>query len=142
MVKNKTYRLDDTFKTKARAHQFAFRENVLNDFYDEKNPQVILSPHSAQCGLIFCDTYRDLILEKVKKSHSSPALLSNMLRSEHIPFNLFVPMEEDLEQAKLLFNKLVGGGIANICKIYIEFSGEADKSMYLNDRPSFEPYIK
>lgn len=142
MVKNKTYRLDDTFKAKARAHQFAFRENVLNDFYDEKNPQVILSPHAAQCGLIFCDTYRDLIMEKVKKSHSSPALLSNMLRSEHIPFNLFVPMEEDLEQAKLLFNKLVGGGIANICKIYIEFAGEADKSMYLNDRTSFDAYIK
>lgn len=30
---------------KAKAHhQFAFRENELNDFYDEKNPQVILSP--------------------------------------------------------------------------------------------------
>ena len=61
MIKGKTYRYDDEFKAKARAHQFAFRENELNDFYDEKNPQVILSPNAAKQGLIFCDTYRELI---------------------------------------------------------------------------------
>ena len=60
MVKTKTYRYDDEFKAKARAHQFAFRENDLNDFYDEKNPQVILSPDAAKQGLIFCDIYREL----------------------------------------------------------------------------------
>lgn len=48
MIKGKTYRYDDEFKAKARAHQFAFRENELNDFYDEKNPQVILSPNAAK----------------------------------------------------------------------------------------------
>ena len=54
MIKGKIYRYDDEFKAKARAHQFAFRENELNDFYDEKNPQVILSPDAAKQGLIFC----------------------------------------------------------------------------------------
>ena len=94
--KDKTYRYDDAFKAKARAHQFAFCENILNDYYEEKYPQVILSPSAARQGLIFCDTYRNLILKKVKKFGTS-ALFSNMLRSEHIPYNLFVPMEEDLE---------------------------------------------
>jgi hypothetical protein len=47
MIKGKTYRYDE-FKAKARVHQFAFRENELNDFYDEKNPQVILSPDAAK----------------------------------------------------------------------------------------------
>lgn len=115
-IKDKTYRYDDAFKAKARAHQFAFRENVLRDYYDEKNPQVILTPNAAQCGLIFCDIYRDLILKKIKKFGTS-ALFSNMLRSEHIPYNLFVPMEEDLESAKLFFNRIIGGGISNICHI-------------------------
>ena len=53
MIKGKTYRYDDEFKAKARAHQFAFRENELNDFYDEKNPQVILSPMQLSKDLYF-----------------------------------------------------------------------------------------
>ena len=106
MSKDKTYRYDDEFKAKARKHQFDFRENELNDFYDEKNPQVILTPNAAEKGLIFCDTYRDLI--RSKKSFSSSALCSNMLRSEHIPYNIFTPMEEDHDAAVSLFNEIIG----------------------------------
>ncbi len=141
MIKDKTYRYDDAFKAKARAHQFAFRENILNDYYEEKNPQVILSPNAARQGLIFCDTYRDLILNKVKKFGTS-ALFSNMLRSEHIPFNIFVPMEEDLCNARLLFSKIIGTEISNTNHIYIEFAGYSDRTMYLNDGTSFDTYIE
>ena len=140
-MKDKIYRYDDAFKAKARAHQFAFRDNVLNDHYEEKNPQVILSPDASQRGLIFCDIYRDLILKKVKKFETS-ALFSNMLRSEHIPFNIFVPMEEDLCNTKLLFNKIIGGGISDICRICIEFAGYTDRSKYLNDGTSFDVYVE
>lgn len=140
-VKNRTYRYDDAFKAKARAHQFAFRENILNDYYEEKNPQVILSPSAARQGLIFCDTYRDLILNKVKKFGTS-ALYSNMLRSEHIPFNIFVPMEEDLDNARLLFSKIISTEISNINHTYIEFAGYSERTMYLNDGTSFDAYIE
>lgn len=140
-MKDKIYRYDDAFKAKARAHQFAFRDNVLNDHYEEKNPQVILCPDASQRGLIFCDIYRDLILKKVEKFGTS-ALFSNMLRSEHIPFNIFVPMEEDLCNTKLLFNKIIGGGISDICHICIEFAGYTDRSKYLNDGTSFDVYVE
>ena len=56
MIKGKTYRYDDEFKAKARAHQFAFRENELNDFYDEKNPQVILSPDAVAARITFTES--------------------------------------------------------------------------------------
>lgn len=143
MIKGKTYSYDDEFKAKARFHQFAFRENELNDFYDEKNPQVILSPDAAKRGLIFCDTYRELIHSKVK-SFKTSALFSNMLRSEHIPYNIFTPMEEDFNAAATLFNGIIGGGISKINNIYIEFAGkaEADKSEYLNDGTSFDTFIE
>lgn len=141
MMKDKTYRYDDAFKAKARAHQFAFRENILNDYYEEKNPQVILSPNAAQQGLIFCDTYRDLILNKVKNFGTS-ALFSNMLRSEHIPFNIFVPMEEDLSNTRLLFSKIINTEILNINHICIEFAGYSDRTMYLNDGTSFDAYVE
>lgn len=141
MQKEKTYRYDDEFKAMARKHQFDFREIVLNDFYSEKNPQVILSPESAKTGLIFCDAYRDLIKSKVE-SFGTSALYSNMLRSEHIPYNIFTPMEEDLEAAVLLFNEIIGGGISSIKNIIIEFAGNADKSFYLNDGTSFDTFIE
>ena len=141
MIKGKTYRYDDEFKAKARKHQFAFRENDLNDFYDEKNPQVILSPDASRKGLIFCETYRDLIQGKIK-SFKVSALCSNMLRSEHIPYNIFTPMEGDLNAAVLLFNEIIGGGISSIENIHIEFSGDADKAQYLNDGTSFDAFIQ
>jgi len=141
MISGKTYRYDDEFKAKARAHQFAFRENELNDFYDERNPQVILSPDAAKKGLIFCDTYRELIKSKVK-SFKTSALFSNMLRSEHIPYNIFTPMEEDLSATVMLFNEIIGGGISRINRIRIEFAGKADKSEYLNDGTSFDTFIE
>ena len=141
MIKGKTYRYDDEFKAKARAHQFAFRENELNDFYDEKNPQVILSPDAAKQGLIFCDTYRELIKSKVM-SFKSSVLFSNMLRSEHIPYNIFTPMEEDLNATTTLFNEIIGGGISKINRILIEYAGCADKSEYLNDGTSFDTFIE
>jgi hypothetical protein len=141
MIRGKKYRHDDEFKAKARAHQFAFRENELNDFFDEKNPQVILSPDAAKQGLIFCDIYRELIKSKVK-SFKSSALFSNMLRSEHIPYNIFIPLEEDLDAAVMLFNEIIGGGILKINHIRIEFAGDADKSEYLNDGTSFDTFIE
>lgn len=140
-TKNKICRYDDAFKAKARAHQFAFRENVLKDYYEERNPQVILSPDAAQRGLIFCDVYRELIRGKIGEFGTS-ALFSNMLRSEHIPLNIFIPMEEDLEHTKLLFNEIIGGSISHICHICIEYAGHIDKSMYLNDGTSFDAYIE
>lgn len=140
MIKAKTYRYDDAFKAKARAHQFAFRENELNDFYEEKNPQVILTPASARKGLIFCEVYRDLIRQEVK-SFGVSALFSNMLRSEHIPYNIFTPMKEDLDNAVLLFNEIIGGGIAKITRIEIEFAGDKDRDNYLKDGTSFDAFV-
>lgn len=141
MISGKTYRYDDEFKAKARAHQFAFRENELNDFYDERSPQVFLSPDAAKKGFIFCDTYKELIKSKVK-SFKTSALFSNMLRSEHIPYNIFTPMEEDLSATVILFNEIIGGGISKIKRIRIEFAGKTDKSEYLNDGTSFDVFIE
>ena len=65
-----------------------------------------------------------------------------MLRSEHIPYNIFTPMEEDLSAAALLFNEILGGGISKINCIRIEFAGIADKTEYLNDGTSFDTFIE
>lgn len=140
MVRGKTYPFDDEFKRLARIHQFHFRENELHIFYDEKNPQVILTPESAKEGLIFYEGYRELIRHKTGKFGTS-ALFSNLLRSEHIPYNLFTPMEQDLDKAAQLFSQIIGVSIAQITDIKIEYAGIAGKANYLDDGTSFDTFV-
>ena len=135
----KEYKPDDKFKRWARALQFAYREDVLHDFNEYRAPQVLLSEENAKRGLIFYDGFRDLILSKV--GCVATQLTANMLRSEHIPYNLFTPLETMPEIAADLFGKMIGVPIRQIKSIKIEYAGTGDKSMYLNDRTSFDAFI-
>ena len=140
MIKSKMYHLDDEFKRLARAHQFHFRENELHVFYDEKNPQVMLTPEAAKQGLNFYEGYRDLIMHEKGKFGTS-ALFANMLRSEHIPYNIFVPMKQDMGNAALLFSRITGVKIVEILGIKIEYAGLDKRDKYLNDGTSFDAFI-
>ncbi len=135
----KEYKPDDKFKRWARALQFAYREDVLNDFNEYRAPQVLLSEENAKRGLIFYDGFRDLIMSKV--GNVATQLTSNMLRSEHIPYNLFTPLGMMPEIAVDLFSKMIGVPIKQIQSIKIEYAGTGDKSMYLNDRTSFDAFV-
>ena len=135
----KEYKPDDKFKRWARALQFAYREDVLCDFNEYRTPQVLLSEENAKLGMIFYDGYRDLILSKV--GNVATQLTANMLRSEHIPYNLFTPLETMPEIAVDLFSKMIGVPIKQIKSIEIEYAGIGDKSMYLNDRTSFDAFV-
>jgi len=78
--------------------------------------------------------------ERYGESYSKQ-LFSNLLRSEHIPFNLFIPLRNDLDFAKIVFNKLLSNTIKDIFRIKIEFA-PSPKEKYLNDRTSFDTYIE
>ena len=135
----KEYKPDDKFKRWARALQFAYREDVLHDFNEYRAPQVLLSEENAKRGLIFYDGFRDLILSKV--GNVTTQLTSNMLRSEHIPYNLFTPLETMPEIAVDLFSKMIGVPIKQIKAIEIEYPGQPENMPYLNDRTSFDAFV-
>ncbi len=136
----KEYKFDDEFKRWARALQFTFREDVLNDYNEFRAPQVLLSNENAKNGLIFYDGYRDLILDKVGKVATQ--LTSNMLRSEHIPYNLFTPLETMPDIAVDLFGRIIDVSIERVVDIKIEYAGKYEHSAYLNDRTSFDAYVE
>lgn len=137
----KEYKPDDEFKRWARALQFAYRENVLGDFSEYRAPQVLLSDENAKNGLIFYEGFRDLILEKVGKV--SNKMTNNMLRSEHIPYNLFTPLETMPELAKDVFSAMIGIPIKEIeMPILIEYAGDKGRSAYLNDGTSFDTFVR
>ena len=84
------------FKSKAREHQVRFCENVLGVGYNKYNN--VLKDADAQKGLIFFEDFRDEIMEKLNEpippTSSAPSgqMLTNLLRSEHIPYNIFFPI--------------------------------------------------
>lgn len=50
-------------------------------------------------------------------------MVTNLLRSEHIPYNVFFPMRYDLDGTARLFNRILGEErIAAISKINIEYN--------------------
>jgi hypothetical protein len=127
------------FLAKARLHQSKFRASQLKVPHDEYGNY--LTKEDALKGLNFYPDFN--IFNEVKKRYPkySKPLYANMLRSEHIPFNLFIPLKSDLDLAKSIFNELMSGQIESIDKIEIEYAPKP-ASKYLDDRTSFDTYIE
>ena len=133
------------FKRKAREHQVKFREEILCVEYN-KYPNV-LNFSDARKGLVFYEGFREEILVELKKpvpkTSSAPSgqMLTNLLRSEHIPYNIFFPMIHDLNGCKKLFNLIIGEErISIVLEIIIEHHPEPIEN-YLSDHTAFDVYI-
>ncbi len=133
------------FKQTAKKLQIWWRKNILNvDYYKYEN---VLRLEDAKKGLVFFEGFRNDILnhlqQPIPKTSSAPSgqMLTNLLRSEHIPYNIFFPMQYDKEGCKLIFNDIIGNDeIENICDIQIEYHPEPICD-YLNDHTAFDVYI-
>ena len=127
------------FLEKARFHQSKYRAFELNVPFDKFGNYL-----TREKGLIGLNFFNDFnIFKEVKKRYPnySRPLYANMLRSEHIGFNLFVPFKSDLEFCKNVFNDILNGQIQSIDRIEIEYApSPAEK--YLNDKTSFDTYIE
>jgi hypothetical protein len=128
------------FKEQARRHQKRYREEVL-----QVGPgayETVLTDKDASKGLIFYDGFDIFNIAQKRYPHFSQnkACYANMLRSEHIPFNIFVPLSNDLKYASSVLNDFVGGVIDSIAKIKIEYAPDPLKA--LKDKTSFDAYIE
>lgn len=143
-----TYDGDNVFRADARRHQSEFREKVLHVDFDSSNPRAqygnLLPKEAAIKGLIFYEGYRDQIMKVAEERYgkiNGTARYSNLLRSEHIPLNIFAPMKESLKKAGELFNEIISGGIDTIGDIWIEHPRKYNESKYLHDKTSFDTFI-
>lgn len=129
------------FKELARRHQIKYRKEVLK--VDAGAHETHLTEADALKGLIF---YNGFNIFGVAKERLNPhleqnkACFANMLRSEHIPFNFFVPLMQDLKYAKDIFNKILVGVIDSINVIKIEYAPDPESA--LKDKTSFDVYIE
>ena len=135
----------ELFKRLARQHQGYFREHTLH--VECRQYPNVLTHQDAAKGLIFFDGFRQEIMDELKKpvavTSTAPSgqMLTNLLRSEHIPYNVFFPMKKDLEGTKQLFNAIFGREeIAMVQDILIEYHPEPIEE-YLDDHTAFDVYI-
>jgi hypothetical protein len=147
---------NSSFKALAKEHQIYYREKFIDRQYHEY--KTWLSKNASVKGKNFFDGFG--IFDTAKQRYPIPSLdvlsrkdinvFSDMLRSEHIPFNLFVPLRYDLNFCKNVFNQFLGGSIKKINghsiidgteNIKIEYSPRPKKE-FLNDNTSFDTYIE
>ncbi len=143
----KQYKRDDMidksgFLRRARKHQSEFRAKKLELPYDGYGNY--LTSEDGAKGSNFFDGFG--IFEAVKRRYKryNRGLYANMLRSEHIPFNLFIPFnlndDSRIYCAKVL-NEFLEGSIKSVDRIEIEYAPEP-KEQYLDDKTSFDAYIE
>jgi hypothetical protein len=145
--------INSIFKALARKHQINYREKNIDNQYNTY--KTWLSKDSSIKGNIFFDGFGIFDIAKQRYPIKTSDLLninvfSDMLRSEHIPFNLFIPLRYDLNFCKNVFNRFLNGTIKKINEyavidgkenIKIEFA-PSPKEKFLADNTSFDTYIE
>lgn len=141
---------DNSVRRAARKGQSWYRYHCLHCGFDPKHPQgkygAYLKPSDARAGKIFYPPYKDRILDAInmrypdKDDFNLSPLFANLLRSEHIPWNIFIPMHDNLSAAAKTFDEIIGNGsIAEVLDILIEYAPE--KQFALNDGTSFDTFV-
>lgn len=131
--------MNDNFKTRARQHQTKFRTEVLKVGYDSY--VTWLKQTDGERGLNFYNGFGIFKSVKSRYPEYKQGLYSDILRSEHIPFNFFVPFDNDKLFRKNVLNMFLGDSIKTVDAIKIEYAPSPAKK-YLNDRTSFDAYIE
>lgn len=147
---------DSDFKARCRERQSDFRRHVLQVPYDPNDRfgkyGAFLCKEDADAGLNFFEGFREEILQAIAERYPNmtasqhDGLFANMLRSEHIPWNVFFPMMYDLGKAKKVLNYIVStrgmssDEIDEVLDIRIEWA--PDKKMTLDDNTSFDVFVE
>lgn len=136
------------FLETARNHQRKWLIDHLgcNSAHDK---QVLLPPNLAFSGKNYFDekVREAVVLRYPKAFHpgktgNPKSLVSNALRSEHIPFNFFIPLQEYIgsELLATLMAELTGRPISTVDKVEIEYP-KAKKNNPLGDNTAFDAYL-
>lgn len=159
----------EDFLEAARNHQIWFKEQVLKkeDSYMRKNKDGGETEVRSSLAkkdekddddgyIIFFEGFRQAITKALEGKKDSDPIFTNLLRSEHIPYNIFFPMSYDKAGAARLFNCIIGNGrISVVDDIEIEHEPlprpkdknyESDVSgrilNTIGDHTSFDVFVK
>jgi hypothetical protein len=133
------YKPDNEFKAKARFFQSRYRSDVLGAEYRDYGNR--LTDRDAEGLLNYYDKLNSR--ESLRKRYSAYSRKrdADMLRSEHIPFNLLAPLDTNHAEAIQVISKAWGIECDSIELIEVEYA-PSPKNKYLNDGTAFDTYFK
>ncbi len=134
----KPYPLDDSFKAAARLHQSQYRANVLQLECKEYGSK--LTEPDAKALHNYYDGLNVTLALRERYFGDSISRDGDMLRSEHIPFNMLAPLSTDPSLARHVIKTAFGLESDAPYKIKIEFAPKP-KGDYLDDATSFDTFI-
>lgn len=127
------------FLSRARLHQSVFRTKHLSNSYDTYGNY--LTQEDGEKGLNFYNGFGIFQAVKEYRPDYNKPLYSNLLRSEHIPFNFFIPLDKNKSYAKSVIKEILKTDIKSVDVIKTEYA-PPNAEKYLNDRTSFDAYIE
>ncbi len=138
----------ESFKNQAKKHQIEWKKENIGTKFDQY--ETWLTPNDAQVGKNFFDPQNKFGFNIFKGSKISvmgrypkyrKSLCADILRSEHIPFNIFVPFEKNLDFFKNVLHVFLKDTIKYVTNIIIEYAPTPQEN-YLNDGTSFDTYVE
>ena len=133
------YKKDDFFKAAARLHQSKYRAWVLKADYSEYGNRL-----TDVDGRALMNYYDGLGVREVLRQrypHYSKMRDADLLRSEHIPFNMLAPLVDRPELARMIISQAFGIELQRPYKVKLEWTPKP-KEDYLNDMTSFDTYLQ
>jgi hypothetical protein len=133
------YKLDSPFKAAARLHQSNYRAKVLNVDYMEYGNRL-----TEADGRALLNYYNGLgVREALRERYPvySQKRDADLLRSEHIPFNMLAPLASRPALMQLVLCEAFGLELSQPFQMMLEWApSPAEK--YLGDMTSFDAYIQ
>jgi hypothetical protein len=133
------YRPDDDFKRRARLHQSKFRAMTLG-LPECRGYGNRLCTADALAGKNFYPWPGMRAAVERRGGMADRKLSFDMLRSEHIPFNFFVPLREHAGMI-MLAREWSGVEVDGIVSVEIEWAPQP-KGRFLDDNTSFDAYVE
>ena len=133
------YKPDDKFKAAARLHQSKYRAEVLRVDYEEYGNR--LNDEDAHALLNYYAKLNSRAVLRNRYPSYSKKRDADMLRSEHIPFNLLAPLETNQTKARGILKRAFGIDCVAVGFVEMEYAPEP-RDHYLNDGTAFDTYIK
>ena len=135
------YKGDNAFKRRARLHQSRFRVEQLGLLaYRDFGNRLVTA--DALAGRNFYTAWPGLFDAVTARYEAGDTRLYwDMLRSEHMPFNLFVPLRDERALLEAWVHRVTDERPRHVRRVEVEFA-PAPKSAYLDDSTSFDAFVE
>lgn len=140
------------FQRKARLLQSLWREErgyEVGEYRGKKRGNYIPMPWAkGTLNNYLSETIKTVVFSEVVKNPNSgklygkPRIFDNLLSSQPLCFNLFAELQQDLDLATKVFNKLCANRVDVVTSIEFEHSPGRGNAKYTGDSSAFDVYVE